>query len=287
MGHEHHHHSTQNIRLAFLVNTLFAVVELFGGLLTNSVAILSDALHDFGDSLSLGLAWYLQKKSAQPGNATYTYGYKRFSLLAALINAIVLAVGSVFVIAEAVERLRDPQQPDAKGMLLLAVLGLAFNGFAMLRLRRGRSISERVVSLHFLEDILGWLAVLLGALVMMVYDVPILDPLLSLGIACFILFNVYRNLKPALKIVLQGIPDAAQEAAIRATILNCDKVSDIHDFRMWSLDGEHSVVSLHAVVSEDMSLKQAEYLKEKIKTDLLQHEVAHATIEIEYAPEHG
>ncbi|MBL7711115.1 MAG: cation transporter [Chitinophagaceae bacterium] len=287
MGHEHHHHSTQNIRLAFLVNTLFAIVELAGGLLTNSMAILSDALHDFGDSLSLGLAWYLQQKSARPGNATYTYGYKRFSLLAALINAVVLAVGSVFVIAEAVERISHPQQPDARGMLLLAILGLVFNGFAMLRLRRGNSISERVVSLHFLEDVLGWVAVLLGALVMMVYDIPILDPLLSLAIACFILFNVYRNLKPALKIVLQGIPDAAQEAAIRATILSCDKVSEIHDFRMWSLDGEHSVISLHAVVTEEMSLKQAEHLKEKIKADLLQHEVVHATIEIEYAPEHG
>ena len=286
-GHTHNHdHGTGNLRTAFFINSFFAIIELVGGLLTNSVAILADALHDFGDSLSLGTAWYLQGKSQKERDQTYTYGYKRFSLLGAFFNSIVLIIGSVFIIREAIERLIHPEQPDAKGMLLLAVLGILFNGAAMLRLKKGSSINEKVVSLHFLEDVLGWAAVLIGALVMLFTDMPVLDPILSLAIACFILLNVYRNLKPALKIILQGIPDEAHEEEIKRLIMEKTQVAGIHDFHLWSLDGEHNVVTMHVVVTESMSIKDAEYLKEKIKEELKPLHVAHATIEIEYNPEH-
>lgn len=286
-GHTHNHdHGTGNLRTAFFINSFFAIIELVGGLLTNSVAILSDALHDFGDSLSLGTAWYLQGKSQKERDQTYTYGYKRFSLLGAFFNSIVLIIGSVFIIREAIERLFHPEQPDARGMLLLAVLGILFNGAAMLRLKKGSSINERMVSLHFLEDVLGWAAVLIGALVMLFTDMPVLDPILSLAIACFILLNVYRNLKPALKIILQGIPDEAHEEEIKMLIMEKTQVAGIHDFHLWSLDGEHNVVTMHVVVTESMSIKDAEHLKEKIKEELKPLHVAHATIEIEYNPEH-
>lgn len=291
MGHDHNHlhsHDTGagNLRAAFIINLLFAGIELVGGLYTNSVAILSDALHDFGDSLSLGAAWYLQKKAKQPEDATYKYGYRRFSILGAIINSIVLTIGSIFVIKEAVARLSEPQQTDAKGMLILAILGIFFNTIAMLRLKKGSSLNERVVSLHFLEDILGWIAVLIGALVMVFYNVPILDPILSLGIACFILFNVYRNVKPALRIILQGMPDTRLEEEIKAVVLQNVRVIGVHDFRLWSLDGEHSVITMHVTVNEDMSLKDAEHLKEQIKRGLQELHVSHATIEIEYNPDH-
>jgi cobalt-zinc-cadmium efflux system protein len=287
MAHTHDHdHGTGNLRTAFFINLFFAIIELVGGILTNSVAILSDALHDFGDSLSLGAAWYLQGKSQKERDQTYTYGYKRFSLLGAFFNSIVLIIGSVFIIREAIERLMHPEQPDARGMLVLAVLGILFNGAAMLRLKKGNSINERVVSLHFLEDVLGWAAVLIGALIMLFVDVPVLDPILSLAIACFVLLNVYRNLKPALKIILQGIPDEAHEEEIRRLIMEKTQVAGIHDFHLWSLDGEHNVVTMHVVVTESLSLKDAEHLKEKIKEELKSLHVAHATIEIEYNPEH-
>ena len=286
-GQTHNHdHGTGNLRTAFFINSFFAIIELVGGLLTNSVAILSDALHDFGDSLSLGTAWYLQGKSQKERDQTYTYGYKRFSLLGAFFNSIVLIIGSVFIIREAIERLFHPEQPDARGMLLLAVLGILFNGAAMLRLKKGSSINERMVSLHFLEDVLGWAAVLIGALVILFTDMPVLDPILSLAIACFILLNVYRNLKPALKIILQGIPDEAHEEEIKSLIMEKTQVAGIHDFHLWSLDGEHNVVTMHVVVTESMSIKDAEHLKEKIKEELKPLHVAHATIEIEYNPEH-
>ena len=285
--HVQHHQGSGNLRMAFFLNLVFAIIELLGGLITNSVAILSDAVHDLGDSITLGISWYLQKKSRQPGNSTYTYGYQRFSLLGALVNALVLMIGSLFVIAEAIERLRSPEQADAGGMVLLALLGIVFNGLALLRLRKGSSLNERVVSLHFIEDVLGWVAVLIGAVVMMFWDVPVLDPLLSLAIAAYILFNVYRNLLPVLRVILQGVPSHSQQEKIRELIVSHPEVKSIHDFRLWSLDGEECVLSFHLVLKDEMNLKQAEFLKESIKVELRALKVAHATIEIEYKPEHA
>lgn len=289
-GHAHHGHShahaTGNIALAFFLNTAFALIELVGGVLTNSVAILSDALHDLGDSFSLGTAWYFQRKSQKSRTAHYTYGYQRFSLVGAFVNAIVLTVGSVFIIQEAVSRLAEPQQPNPQGMIGLAILGIAVNGAAMLRLKKGGSINERVVSLHFLEDVLGWVAVLIGAVIMLFAHVPILDPILSLGIAAFVLFNVYRNIKPAFQIVLQGVPENITEEEVRQLVLDEQEVVDVHDYHLWSLDGEHHILTLHVVVSEPMALKQAEALKERIKNRLRQLHITHATIEVEFNPEH-
>lgn len=156
----------------------------------------------------------------------------------------------------------------------------------MLRLKKGSSINEKVASLYFLEDVLGWAAVLIGSLVMLFADVPALDPVLSLAIACFILFNVYRNLKPALKIIMQGTPDEAGEEEIKRLIMQKTQVAGIHDFHLWSLDGEHNVITMHVVVTGNMSIKEAEHLKEKIKDELKPLHAAHATIEIEYNPEH-
>lgn len=294
MAHDHsHHHShhdhasgTGNIAVAFFLNFGFAIIELIGGYLTNSVAIMSDALHDFGDSLSLGTAWYFQKKSKKNPTVNFTYGYKRFSLVGAFINSIVLVMGSVLIIKEAITRIAHPEQANAKGMVLLAVFGIAVNLIAMLKMRKGESINEKVVSLHLLEDVLGWIAVLIGAIVMIFVDVPVIDPLLSLVIACFVLFNVYRNLKPAFSIMLQGVPDNISEEDVRTVIQTESIVAEVHDFRLWTLDGLHHVLSVHVVVNENMDLKSAERLKEALKRKLKDLHITHATIEIEFEPEH-
>src|SRR5690606_15018619 len=163
-GHHHHHHesgasgSSRNIAVAFALNTAFALIEIVGGLYTNSMAILSDAVHDLGDSLSLGFAWYFERKSRRERDERYTYGYRRFSLLVAFINATILLVSSIFIIRESVLRLFEPEPPDAQGMAILAIIGVAVNGYALLRLRKGESVNERVVALHFVEDVLGWVA---------------------------------------------------------------------------------------------------------------------------------
>jgi len=163
MPHDHNHnHSTlKNIRWAFFLNLSFSAIEVAGGILTNSVAILSDAVHDIGDSVTLGSSWFLEKLSTRMSNQRQTYGYKRYSLLSAIINAVVLITGSVFVLAEAVPRLIHPEETRPEGMLLLAVVGIIVNLLAVLRLRGGKKMNERVVLLHLLEDILGWLGVLI------------------------------------------------------------------------------------------------------------------------------
>ena len=292
MGHHHHHghdhthnhdhdHGTKNIQVAFWLNLGFAALELVGGFYTNSVAVLSDALHDLGDSLSLGTSWYFQKKSQQKRDRHFTYGYKRFSLLGAFINCIVLTVGSVFIISESVQRIFDPAQPNAKGMLIMAVIGIGVNLLAMLRLQKGNSINERVISLHFLEDVLGWAAVLVGSIVMMFYDVPILDPVLSLGIAAYILFNVYKNMKSVFQIVLQGVPENLSEDKIREVVRSFPAVKDSHDIHVWSLDGNYNIVTLHIVVNDNLSVIQQEELKTKIKASLGKLSVQHSTVELE------
>src|SRR5687767_14423753 len=202
--HHHHHHIEENERpknivIAFWLNTAFAVLEIAGGFYTNSVAILSDAVHDLGDSLSLGLAYYFHKKSRQQKDERFNYGYRRFSLLGAFINSLILIISSVFIIRESVFRFFEPEQPDARGMVVFALIGIVVNGYALFRLKKGDSINEKVVALHFMEDVLGWCAVLAGSIVMLFVEVPVLDPILSLLIASYILFNVYKNLRTTLR----------------------------------------------------------------------------------------
>jgi cobalt-zinc-cadmium efflux system protein len=284
-SHHHHHHgnghSTKNIVVAFWLNTFFALLEIAGGLYTNSVAILSDALHDLGDSLSLGLSWYFHKKSQQKRDISFSYGYRRFSLLGALINSSILVIGSIFILQEAVSRLGKPQQPDTTGMLVLAVAGIVVNGVAMLRLKKGGSLNERIVSLHFLEDVLGWAAVLAGSIVMMFFDVPILDPLLSMGIALFILFNVYKNLKSLLRIILQGVPENVNEAEIVNKVTAIKGVEGVHDLHAWSLDGQYNILTLHLVLNERTTFHEIENIKNEVRHCLEHLHLNHITIETE------
>ena len=284
-NHSHHHEDVKNIKVAFFLNLLFTIIEFVGGFLTNSVAILSDAVHDLGDSFSLGLSWYFQKVAKRPRTKSYTYGYKRFSLLGAIINSVILVVGSVLILMNAIPRLFNPQQPDVKGMLLLAVLGVIVNGAAVLRLRKGHSLNEKVVSLHLLEDVLGWFAVLVGAGIMYFVDAPFIDPLLSIAIAAFILFNVYRNIRQSMRIVLQGSPDLVDVDEIEKAILKTDSVEGIHDLHVWSVDGEFNVLTLHVMLSEFLPAEKLHSLKTDIRRKLLALGVQHSTIEFEFPGE--
>ena len=283
--HDHHHSSLKNIKLAFWINTGFALLELAGGIYTNSVAILSDALHDFGDSLSLGLAHYFEKKSLRSRDKDFSYGYKRFSLLGAFINSIVLIVGSVLIVKEAVERVLNPEDVDAKGMLLLAVVGVVVNLVAMLRLRKGSSVNERVVSLHFLEDVLGWVAVLIGSVVMMLVHLPILDPILSILIACFILYNVYKNLRQAFHIILQGIPENVNIPEIKNKLLNIPGIVNVHDLHSWTMDGRYNIMTIHVVLKKGTSIEEIETFKIRIRENLKNQNIQHLTIETEFEGE--
>lgn len=278
-NHNHTHGSSKNIAVAFFLNFGFAVFEFFGGIYTNSMAITSDALHDFGDSISLGVSWYFEKIAKRPPSLKFSYGLKRFSLVGAIINSLVLFGGSIFILIETIPRLIHPVASDAKGMFVFALIGIAVNAYAMWRLQRGKSLNERVVSLHLLEDVLGWVAVLIGSIVMYFFDVPIIDPILSLAISIFILVNVFKNMKAVMRVILQGVPEDVNMEEISSALTSLKGVASIHDLHIWSMDSEYMVLSVHIVSSGDAELAD---LKQAIRQLLSQKfNIEHATMEIE------
>jgi|TARA_B100000780_G_scaffold277009_1_gene246777 cobalt-zinc-cadmium efflux system protein len=284
MGHNHNHshnYSEGNVKVAFFLNLAFTIIEIIGGLYTNSLAILSDALHDLGDSLSLGLSWYFQKLSKKGRTKTFSYGYKRFSLLGAIINSIVLVAGSIFILTKAIPELFNPGETNVEGMLYLSILGIVVNGAAVFKLRKGESLNEKVVSLHLLEDVLGWVAVLIGSVIMMYTDAPFIDPLLSVLISLFVLYNVYKNLKKSLLVILQGIPEEISIDDIRQKLKNISKVTDIHDCHAWSMDGQYNILTLHLRLDKDYKLSEQAKLKEQVRTQLKDESINHITIEFE------
>lgn len=267
--------------VALSLNVLFVIIEFVGGLLTGSISILSDALHDLGDSLSLGMAIYIERISNRGRDRHFSYGYKRFSLLSALLLSLMLLVGSGFVIYSAVGRLIEPSMPDVEGMLLLAVLGFGINGFAAWRMSRGQSLSERAIRLHLLEDVLGWAAVLVVSIVMYFVELPILDPLLSLAITGWMLYNVYFNLRDTFRILLQGVPSGVDTEGFEREVRSLDGVLDVHDLHLWTLNGEENIASVHAVYRRDLSSEELAELKDHIRHIALEHQIHHITIELD------
>ncbi|MBP1645202.1 MAG: cation diffusion facilitator family transporter [Bacteroidetes bacterium] len=281
MSHNHSHgnssnSSTKNILTAFFLNLFFAIIELIGGLITNSVAILSDAVHDFGDCISLGISFQLQKKSNKGSDKNYSYGYKRFSLLGSVFLSGVLFVGSIFILVEAIKRLLSPQGVNAQGMLWLAILGIIINGAAALSVKRGNTLNERAVFLHIMEDVLGWIGVLVISIVMLFTSLPILDPLLSIGITFWVLYNVYKNLRDTFKILLQAIPEDLNIEELTQKLNQIDNVISIHDLHVWTQDGNSHVMTLHIVSNKSQSL-----IKEKIRSIAQTYNIEHVTIEFE------
>lgn len=287
MGHDHHHHHPEhaNLGLAFALNAGFAIVELAGGLLTNSVAILADALHDLGDSLAIGLAWILARLSQRAATDRYSYGFRRLSLLGALLNGLVLIAGSAVILSEAIPRLWDPQMPHAPGMLGLALLGVAINGYAALRMRGGRSQNAKVISWHLLEDVLGWIAVLITSLVLMVFEWPILDPLLSIGFTLFIGVNVIRTTVQTVNLFLQSVPGDASLAETARALRALPCITDVHHVHIWSLDGDHHVLTAHLELERTITLEQLRQLKPLAADLVRQLGFSHSTLEYEFDDE--
>lgn len=286
-GHHHHHHDAASGRIgwAFFLNLAFTIIEFIGGVLTNSTAIMADAIHDLGDSLALGSAWILQKLGQKDATQSLTYGYRRLSLVAAFINALVLVIGSIVILTIAIPRLWDPVMPHAQGMLWLALLGMTVNGYAAYKLSAGKTLNERVMNWHMIEDVLGWAAVFVVAVVLMFVDLPILDPVLSIAFTLFILVNVIRALSSTIKIFLQATPDAGLYPAIEERLLTLEPVADVHHLHIWSLDGEHHVCTAHLVLKANLNAAQQLKLKQDIAEQLKPYDLAHTTIEFELPDE--
>ncbi|MBZ9731379.1 cation diffusion facilitator family transporter [Salegentibacter sp. JZCK2] len=282
MGHDHHKHSSgKKLKLVFFLNLGFTILEFIGGIYVNSIAIISDAVHDLGDSLSLGTSWYLDHKSQQKSDSKFSFGYRRFSLLGALINSLVLIIGSIYVISEAVGRLMAPEESDAKGMMILAIVGVAVNGFAAWKLSSGKTLNEKVISWHLMEDVLGWIAVLIVSIILQFKDILYLDPTLSLLITLYILWNVFKRLKETLFIFLQGTPEDINLEEVKQRIEKIAGVASSHHVHIWSQEGEHHVFTAHVKLQHIQNFEEYFKVKTEVLDSLENYNFEHFTVQFE------
>lgn len=289
-GHAHSHGKSEaaigRFRWAFVLNLVFALIELAGGLMTNSVAVLSDAFHDLGDAVAIAMAWYLERKSTEGSSNEFSYGYRRLSVASALITGLILMSGSILVLVKSIPRLFHPEMPHLEGMLGLAFLGLAVNGFAAWRVSRGTSLSERMIMWHLLEDVMGWAVILIGALVMMIYPLPILDPIMAIAVALWILWNVFHNLKESMRVFLQGVPVNVDMAKMEERIQAIENVQSLHHLHLWTMDGESHILTAHVCVKPGTQVDDVQNLKKKIKKVLHdEFRIEEATLEVEWPDE--
>lgn len=268
--------STFKIFVAFVLNLGFSVFELIGGILTGSVAISSDAIHDFGDALSIGIAFLLEHKSQKSPDSHYTYGYLRYSVMGSLITTVILIIGSLFVIASAVWRIMHPVAVDYSGMILLAVIGVILNFAAVYFTREGKSLNQKSVNLHMLEDVLGWVVVLIGAILMRFTDISLIDPILSIGVALFILVSALRNFHAILDLFLEKAPHQLSLEQVQAELIKIPDVKSVHHIHLWSLDGNTNYATMHVVTNQP-----SPKLKTKIRAKLKHRDISHVTIEFE------
>lgn len=271
----------KNILIAFLLNLGFSIFEFVGGIFTGSIAIISDAIHDIGDALSLGIAFFLEKKSKQQPNNTYTYGYARYSILGGLITTLILLSGSVVVIYNSIVSILNPRPINYNGMILFAIIGVTVNFCAAFFTREGDSLNQKAVNLHMLEDVFGWAIVLIGAIVMRFTNFALLDSLMSIGVALFILTHAIKNLKEVLDLFLEKIPHGVDMNEIIAHVTAIKGVMDVHHIHIWSMDGHHHYATMHVVTDAD-----AHEIKEKIREELEEHGIGHVTLELESEGEH-
>lgn len=270
----------KRVRFAAFLNAAFTVLELIGGLWTNSLAILSDALHDFGDSVALLVSWLFERGARRQPDTSRTFGYQRLSLFSALFSASILIAGSIVIIVQAIPRFFNPELVNGFGMVGMAVIGIIFNGAGFFLLKKGESLNEKVLSWHLLEDVLGWVGILVGGVVIYFWKIYILDPIMTVALTVFILYNVTKSLREAINILMQGVPKHINLEAVKQGILAVKGVIGLHDIHIWSLEGETDVFTAH-VVLDDVTLKSPESTKQTIKETLQKHHIEHSTIELE------
>lgn len=266
----------KNILIAFLLNLAFSVMEFIGGIFTGSVAIISDSIHDIGDAASIGIAYFLEKKSKKKPDEKYTYGYIRYSILGSLITTLILIIGSSFVIYNSVLRILNPVEINYDGMILFAVFGVIVNFLAATFTREGDSLNQKSVNLHMLEDVLGWVIVLIGAIIMKFTDISLIDPILSIGVAAFILIIALKTLKEIVDIFLEKTPDGVNLEEIKEHIISIDEVLDVHHIHIRSIDGYRNYATMHVVFEGKLP-----EVKAKVKEELAEHGIEHTTIEFE------
>ncbi len=263
------------ILTAFILNLFFSAFEFVGGIFTGSVAIISDALHDLGDALSIGISFFLEKRSKKAPDEKYTFGYGRYSVLGGFITTSILLLGSVIMIFRAVGKLFDPSDINSGGMLIFAIVGVAVNLIAAIITKDQNSVNQRAVNLHMLEDVLGWICVLIGAVIIKLTNVTLIDPLLSIAVSLFILYEALRNLKEIFAVFLEKTPEDVSISEIKKRITSLAEVREVKDFRIITTDGER-----HFAAVRITALNNSNTLKEEIRKILKEYKIEHSIIEV-------
>lgn len=266
----------RNILVAFILNLFFSLLEFIGGIFTNSVAILSDSVHDLGDAISIGISYFFEKKSKKRPDKKHTYGYIRYSVMGSIITTTILLVGEIIVIIESYKRLFNPVELNYNGMIIIAIFGVVINLIASYVTREGDSLNQRAVNLHMFEDVLGWIVVLIGSILIKFTDITYIDSILSIAVAIYILIHVIKNLKVVIDIFLETTPKDINIDDMKAKILENKHIIDVHHIHIRSIDGYNNFATLHVVVK-----KYDEKTKNEIKTKLKEFNINHSTIELE------
>ena len=264
--------------LAFFLNLSFTIVEFIAGGVFGSSTVLADSVHDLGDAIAIGLSAYLETISNREEDSHYTLGYKRFSLLGALITAVILMTGSVFVILENITKLFNPQPVNDEGILWLGIIAVTINVLASLVVRKGKTKNESILSLHFLEDTLGWLAVILMALILRFTDWYILDPLLSLVISFFIVSKAIPRFWSTLKIFLDAVPEGVDIEQVKSDLEQLDHVASVNQLNLWTMDGLEKNAIVHVCLEH---VKHMDVCKESIRDLLKERGFQNVTIEVD------
>ena len=277
--HHHHKKAGKNLAFVFFMNLTFNIIVIAGGIATNSMAILADCIHDMSDTISIAIAWLLEKVSQKDSSDSYSYGYQRFSILGAVITSIFVIVMAFVILSEAIPRLFNPEGVDAGGMLIVAIIGLIFKSISVWKLHDGETFNEKAILFHQLGDVFEWLTILILSIILIFWDgAPYLDPFISIGIALWLIFNLGRNLYKSLQVLLQKTPDNFDVDEFKTSILAIEGINAIDDFHIWSLDGIDSVMTLK--VAADNGHNQ-ENIKKEIYIISNRYHVVDITIEFD------
>ena len=264
--------------IAFFLNLSYAIVEFIAGGIFGSSAVLADSVHDLGDAIAIGISAFLESISNREEDSHYTLGYKRFSLLGAMVTAVILMTGSGMVILENMVKLFHPQPVNEEGLLWLGIIAISVNVLASLVIRKGQTKNESILSLHFLEDTLGWLAVILMAIVLRYTDWYILDPLLSLAISLFILSKAIPRFWSTLRIFLDAVPEGVDIKQVKNDLEQLDNVASINQLNLWTMDGLEKNAIVHVCLDH---VKHMEVCKESIRDLLKESGFQNVTIEVD------
>lgn len=277
--HHHHKKAGENLAFVFFMNLTFNIIVIIGALLTNSMAILSDFIHDLSDTISIAVAWFLERVSQRESSDNYSYGYQRFSILGAVITSVFVIFMAFVILSEAIPRLFAPEGVDAGGMMIISIIGLLFKSLSVYRLHKGETFNEKAIFFHQLGDIFEWVAILILSVVLMFWKgASYLDPFVSIGIAIWLIFNLGRNLIKSLQVLLQKTPDHFDVEEFKTSINAIEGVDAIDDFHVWSLDGIDSVLTLKVSISD---WESQEEIKKEIYAIASKYHIVDVTIEFE------